>query len=132
MVAVDHHRHNVDVPEELLELEVVDMNNELMDPLEWMTRKLISIPARYYWDTGIDPAGLPFRLKLWHRSVGFMGSIIRTIDRVGKPLVDFLGITSSRFHYVTSTMTETDWEYSRRVVQERRSQRHQDEVEDET
>ena len=79
MVIVNHHPHrqvHVTVPEELLELEVVDMNNELMDPLEWMTRKIISIPARYYWETNIDPTILPFRLKLWHRSIGFMGSII--------------------------------------------------------
>jgi hypothetical protein len=50
-----------------------------------------------------------------------MGTIVRfTDDRIGKPVAAFLGLTSSRFDYVTSTMTEADWEYSRRTAEQRR------------
>jgi hypothetical protein len=127
----NHHHHAVVVvgsetaiPPELLELEQVDMTTRetSMDPFEWTVRKLISIPKRYYWEVeDVDPEQLPIRLKLWHRSVAAMGTIVRfTDDRIGKPVAAFLGLTSSRFDYVTSTMTEADWEYSRRTAEQRR------------
>jgi hypothetical protein len=118
------------IPKELLQVEEVDMNSETMDPFEWTTRKLISIPKTYYWDTNVDPKELPFKLKVWHRSVGVMGSAVRLIDRMGKPVVGFLGLSSSRFDYVTSTMTDSDWENSRRIVEERAQLEEQEKVED--
>jgi hypothetical protein len=118
------------IPKELFQVEEVDMNSETMDPFEWITRKLISIPKTYYWDTNVDPKELPFKLKVWHRSVGVMGSAVRLIDRMGQPVVGFLGLSSSRFDYVTSTMTDSDWENSRRIVEERAQLEEQEKVED--
>jgi hypothetical protein len=113
---------------ELRELEEVDMNDENLDMLEWMTRKLISIPKTYYWDhpSETNPEQLPTKLKLWHRSVAGMGSAVRFTDRIGAPIVDALGLTASRFDHVTSTMTERDWEYSRQIVKERRRLQRED------
>jgi hypothetical protein len=97
------------------------MNDEDLDMLEWMTRKMISIPKSYYWDhPEVDAEQLPIRLKLWHRSVAALGSAVRFTDRIGAPITNALGLTASRFEYVTSTMTERDWEYSRRVAEDRR------------
>lgn len=36
-----------------------------------------------------------------------------------------LGLNQSRFEYVTSTMTEEEWETSRRISQERRKKREE-------
>jgi hypothetical protein len=114
----------------LWELEVVDMNNEYMDPLEWTVRKVIPIPKQYFWEAeNVQTEELPIKLKVWHRSVAAMGSVVRFVDRLGKPVVGFFGLTNSRFEYVTSTMTEEDWEYSRRQVQERRNLQQQEDME---
>ena len=118
------------IPEELLQLEEVNMDDEMMDPLEWMTRKVISIPKVYFWETDVDPGDLPMRLKLWHRSISFLASTVKMVDRIGNPIASFLGITSSRFSYVTSAMTEEDLENSRRTVEDRRLQRQQENLED--
>lgn len=118
------------IPKELYEVEEVDMNSETMDPFEWTTRKLISIPKVYYWNTDVDPKKLPVNLKVWHRSVGLMGSAVGFIDSLGKPVVGALGLSSSRFSYVTSTMTARDWETSRRIVEERAQIDDQEQVED--
>jgi hypothetical protein len=97
------------------------MTDEYLDPFEWTVRKLIPIPKQYYWDneTIVDARLLPTKLKLWHQSVAALGTLVRWTDRIGKSIVDALGLTLSRFDHVTSTMTERDWDYSRRVVTER-------------
>ncbi|CAJ1954416.1 unnamed protein product [Cylindrotheca closterium] len=125
------------IPKELMEVEEVDMNDELMDPFEWATRKLIPIPKQYYWEDSdnseeapVDPKVLPLKLKLWHRSVAAGGSALRMVDKMGKPVAGFLGLSSSRFDYVTSTMSERDWESSRQIVSERRKHRQEDQLED--
>lgn len=122
------------LPKELMAVEEVDMNDELMDPFEWVTRKVIPIPKQYYWedseDAPVDPKDLPIKLKLWHRSVAAGGSALRLVDRMGKPVTGFLGLSSSRFDYVTSTMSEQDWESSRRIVKERRKQQQEDQLEE--
>jgi hypothetical protein len=108
-------------------LEEIDMNDENLDMLEWTTRKLISIPKTYYWDhPEADPEKLPTKLKLWHRSVAAMGSVVRFTDRIGAPITNALGLTASRFDYVTSTMTERDWERSRQLVEERQISQRED------
>jgi hypothetical protein len=118
------------IPKELLELEDVDMDSETMDSLEWATRKIISIPKEYYWNhPEVNSALLPVKLKVWHRSVGAMGTLVHAIDYLGMGVANFLGLTSSRFAYVTSTMTEQDWELSRTIVQERRHQQQEEAVE---
>ena len=124
------------IPRELMEVEEVDMNDELMDPFEWATRKLIPIPKQYYWEVvdseeaPVDPKELPLKLKLWHRSVAAGGSALRLVDRMGKPVAGLLGLSSSRFDYVTSTMTERDWESSRQIVTERRKHQQEDQLEE--
>jgi hypothetical protein len=130
----DDNRHSADIgitteneisegsnfPPELTELEEVDMTDENMDPIEWAVRKLIPIPKTYFWQIdSVDPKELPGNLKLWHRTVGAMGSAVKFTDRIGKQVADALGLSASRFDYVTSTMNEEDWNYSRRAVQER-------------
>mmetsp|Transcript_32937 Transcript_32937/g.79682 ORF Transcript_32937/g.79682 Transcript_32937/m.79682 type:complete len:168 (+) Transcript_32937:120-623(+) len=123
------------IPKELVEVEEVDMNDELMDPFEWVTRKVIPIPKQYYWEDsedapGVDPKDLPLKLKMWHRSVAAGGSALRLVDRMGKPVTGFLGLSSSRFDYVTSTMSERDWESSRQIVSERRKKQQEDQLEE--
>eukprot|EP00980_Cylindrotheca_fusiformis_P022314 scaffold9191_cov114-Cylindrotheca_fusiformis.AAC.9 len=113
----------------LYEVEEVDMDSETMDPFEWTARKLVSVPKAYYWDTDVNPKELPVKLKVWHRSVGLMGSAVRLFDNMGKPVAGALGLSSSRFNYVTSTMTDRDWETSRRHVEERAQMQQQDEAE---
>lgn len=45
---------------------------------------------------------------------------MRFTDRVGKPVTNGLGLTTSRFDYVTSTMTSEDWERARTTASERK------------
>ena len=125
-----------EIPSQLFELEVVDMSNDRMDPLEWMARKLIPIPKVYYWelegreDQALDSRTLPWKLTLWHRSVAALVRVVRVTDHIGLGIARFLGLTASRFENVTSTMTPADWEYSRREVAERRRLRRQNQVEE--
>jgi hypothetical protein len=55
-------------------------------------------------------------------------------DRVGLSVANFLGLTTTTsggpFGYVTQTMTERDWEISRRTVAERMSVREQEQQEE--
>jgi hypothetical protein len=87
------------------QLYEVDMNDPKMDALEWAVRKIVPIPKAYYWDTGNTE--LPMKTKAWHQIVCALSGAVAFIDRVGKPVVDFTGLTASRFDYVKSTMTET-------------------------
>jgi hypothetical protein len=102
-----HHAHMHTLMQRLpieRQLEVVDMNNEDMDMLEWIVRKTIPIPKKYYWETG--NTDLPRNVKIWHNVVGSMSGAVKWLDRVGKPVVDATGLTASRFDYVESTMTD--------------------------
>lgn len=101
-----------------MQLEEVDMDDPRMDPLEWTVRKLIPIPKAYFWETG--NTDLPARTKLWHRTVGAMSRVVQFVDHVGKPVVDFTGVTTSRYDYVTSTMTDAQKETARRTALERK------------
>lgn len=131
------------IPRDLLEVEEVDMNDESMDPFEWAARKLVPIPKQYYWeattednsaDDGglvpLDPKELPLKLKLWHRSVSAMGSAVRLTDSMGKSIGSYLGLSSSRFDYVTSTMNEQEWESSRQMVNARREEHQKERLEE--
>lgn len=102
-----------DLPIEL-QREEVDMDNEQMDMLEWLVRKTIPIPKAYYWETGND--NLPIKVKAWHQIVATLGAIVRFFDRLGQPVVNATGLRNSRFDFVTSTMTEEEWERSRKAA----------------
>mmetsp|Transcript_26632 Transcript_26632/g.39392 ORF Transcript_26632/g.39392 Transcript_26632/m.39392 type:complete len:155 (-) Transcript_26632:119-583(-) len=101
-----------------MQLEEVDMENEDMDMLEWLVRKIIPIPKEYYWETGNDD--LPLRTKAWHQVVGSLSATIKLIDRMGKPIVDASGLKNSRFEYVRETMTEAQMQESIEKAQERK------------
>lgn len=109
-----------EVPEEL-QCEEVDMNDPNMDPLEWSARKLIPIPKAYYWDTQNE--NIPLKTKAWHHTVSALGSSVRFAENVGEVAANFLGLNTSRYDYVTSTMTDEDWERARNTASERRLKR---------
>ena len=110
---------STEVPIEL-QLEEVDMDDEMMDPLEWTVRKVVPIPKAYFWETGNHD--LPASTKLWHRTVGTMSRLVKFMDSVGKPVAEAVGVGSSRFDYVTSTMTEEQMEEAKRTAEERKAQ----------
>ena len=83
------------------------MNDHLMDPLEWTVRKTISIPKKYYWETG--NYDVSFRTKTWHRSVQSMGIALRGAEKVGGFVASLLGLNNSRFDDVTAYMTDECW-----------------------
>jgi hypothetical protein len=114
-VAIEEKEKEVSIE---LQLEEVDMNNEDMDALEWIVRKTIPIPKKYYWETG--NTDLPLRIKAWHQTVGSLSAAVKWIERVGEPVVAATGITTSRFDYVGSTMTDKQWEKARASARERR------------
>ena len=109
------------------QLEIVDMNNPDMDMLEWIVRKTIPIPKQYYWETG--NTSLPRTVILWHNIVGSLSHAIQWLDRNGKPLVDATGLSSSRFDYVLSTMTEEQKNIAAETARQRKQklkQKHKD------
>lgn len=94
------------------------MDNEDMDMLEWLVRRTIPIPKQYYWETGNDD--LPRKVKIWHNVVGSLSASIKWIERIGKPVANATGLTSSRFDYVKDTMSERQIQISKRNVMERK------------
>jgi len=119
--------------EELLELvsfiEQVDMQAEDMDPLEYAFRKVVSVPAHYYWDVVKDEKDIekiPRRIKLWHNSFRRAASIHDwTEKRIALPIARGLGLTDNKFHEITMFMDEKDWKNSERMIREREEERQQ-------
>lgn len=125
-------------PEELLALVserlVVepedDDDDEMVDPIERAVRFLVPIPKHYYWDVVVasenknaadDLQHIPTRIKWWHRGVAASVAAGDWTHRwIARPVANALGLTGSRFHFVTDFMTERDMEESRRIVEERR------------
>jgi uncharacterized membrane protein len=115
-------------PRELNELVsqqlVVDMTDEDMDPLEWSVRKLIPIPAHYYWDVIRSPSEEDLirpAVKRWHRMIAAFDIAYRWTDRsIAQPLAATIGLTDSRFGHVADYMSEEDWARSMRHVNQRR------------
>lgn len=101
------------------------------DPIEWFVRKVYPIPHEYYWTVVEDRSQVPWKLRLWHDTTNGLDRTGQWIDRlVARPLAGLLGITSSRFEYVTNHMTEDDWDESRRQLEERRSREKADVAEE--
>jgi hypothetical protein len=103
--------------------QVVDMSDEDMDPIEWTVRKVIPIPAEYYWDMVSEEqhSQVPARTKIWHKTISFLCGAQQWTERsVAKPLAASLGLTGSRFDYVLDNMTDKEWEKSKSMVAERR------------
>mmetsp|Transcript_42920 Transcript_42920/g.48753 ORF Transcript_42920/g.48753 Transcript_42920/m.48753 type:complete len:197 (+) Transcript_42920:93-683(+) len=119
---------NIEVEEEskLFELvEEVDMNNEDMDMLEWLVRKTIPIPKEYYWESSNDDVIIPWRIKLWHQTVGTLSSAVKWVDRIGKPIVDATGFASSRYEYVREQMTEEQIQHYEEIKRQKQLERQQ-------
>jgi hypothetical protein len=111
--------------------QVVDMSDEDMDPIEWTVRKVIPIPAEYYWDVVSEEQHdqVPVRTKFWHRTISLLWGAHQWTERsVAKPLAGFLGLTDSRFDYVVDNMTDKEWEESRETVAARRAQGKKEEL----
>lgn len=105
--------------------QVVDMSDEDMDPIEWTVRKLIPIPAEYYWDMVSEEQHdqVPVRTKVWHKTIAFLSKAHQWTERsISKPLAASLGLTDSRFDYVVDKMTDKEWEESSAMVAARRAQ----------
>ncbi len=85
--------------------------------LEWTVRKIIPIPKAYYWETGKED--LSFRTKAWHQTVAFLGRTTKFIEGIGEAVANLTGLNSSRYDYVTSTMTEAQWAAARVTAEER-------------
>lgn len=101
-----------------LQCEEIDMDDPKLDLLEWTVRRIIPIPKAYYWESGNYDVSL--RTKTWHRAVGGLGALVKLTDRVGAPIVEATGLTSSRFDYVKSTMSERQIERAMEVASERK------------
>ena len=96
---------------EELQCEEVDMNDRMMDPLEWSVRKTIPIPKKYYWETGNYDVSA--KTKAWHRTVQSLGIAVRGAEKVGGFFVSLLGLNNSRFDDVTAYMTDEEWEIAK-------------------
>jgi len=118
-------------PQELLALvserlvvERTPEEDERLDPLERAFRFLVPLPKRYYWDvvTNQDDAVklIPRRIRLWHEAVARSCTAADwTHDKIALPVAHFLGLTGSRFHFVTDQMTAADLRESQRYLRER-------------
>jgi len=127
-------------PEELLALvserlivQRTPKEEEWLDPLERAFRYLVPIPQRYYWDVvkkkdttdDADTTALrtiiPRYIKVWHHTVaGGAAAGDWTHRKIALPIAGMLGLTGSRFYFVTDQMAEQDMAQSQRIVSERR------------
>lgn len=101
--------------------EEVDMNDPNMDGLEWATRKILPIPRAYYWET--ENYQVPIKIKAWHLTIRALGVSLNVAERVGGFFANAAGLNSSRYDYVTSTMTEEQWDIAKQNAAEQRARR---------
>lgn len=97
------------------------MNDPTMDPLEWGVRRIISIPKQYYWVS--KKYNVSVRTKVWHRTIATLGVSLRIAERVGEVLANVTGLNSSRYEYVTTFMSDEEWETARKNADEARERR---------
>ena len=114
----------------------VDLDDENMDPIEWTFRKLVPLPAVYFWDLlegqpeevkrEYLQTKIPRKIRAWHRVIGSLDRAQHWMtDWVAKPLAGGLGITESRFSYVIDNMSEAELNESKRMVAERKLRQSQ-------
>jgi len=97
--------------EELVEIlskvTQVDFSDEYMDPIEWSVRKVVPLPAVYFWDLLKDVPEdvaqqivqdkIPRKIRMWHRFIGTMDRAQHFVnDWVAQPIAGTLGITDAR------------------------------------
>ena len=118
------------------QLHESDLTNPEMDPLEYTFRRFVPIPKVYFWETADESndfhQNLPVRVKLWHNTIYYLGACLQRAEAAGGVVASILGLNSGEFDYVTSTMTEDQWNQSRRNMEQRRDQSrlHQEEKEE--
>ena len=119
--------------EYLQKTQVVDMNDETMDPLEWSFRKMVPIPEHFYWDvvsSEEEQRCIPTRIRFWHRSLYTLSRVSQwTDDHIGQPLARTLGLHTPRSSDVTMFMSDDDWKRSQRIVMERQKNQEANEEE---
>lgn len=98
----------------------LNLKNDIIK-LEWAVRKTISIPKKYYWETG--NYNVSTKVKIWHRTVQALGKGLHATEAVGGFFVHILGLDSSRLSYVTDFMTEEEWEQAYRTKEEDQGKR---------
>jgi len=104
--------------------------NEDMDPIEWTVRKVVPIPAAYYWKSvSVEQhKDVPLKVKVWHKTIAALWGVHQWTDRrIARPVAQGLGLTDSRFDYVTDHMTAEEWERSKEMAAERRAEHEKDE-----
>jgi len=79
------------------------------------------IPRKYYWDA--ENYNISAKTKLWHNSVYALGRMTHFAESVGEVVAQVLGLNQSRYEYVTSTMTEEEWEEARQISETKRLKR---------
>ena len=108
------------------QLHQVDLTNPNMDPLEYTFRRYVPIPKVYFWETANESNDyhqhLPFRVKLWHNTIYYLGVCLQKAESAGEMVANVFGLNSGEFDYVTSTMTEEQWNQSRRNMEQRREE----------
>ena len=119
-----HHEALRALVSERFVVEWTPEQDEMVDPLERAIRFVLPIPKHYYWDVVSDEtdwAVIPIHIKVWHRLMA--GSVAVgewTNHHVAQPVASALGLTASRFYFVTDQMSLPEMEQSRRMVQERK------------
>ena len=113
--------HNLPLEYQYLE---IDLSNNNLDPFEYIFRKYIPIPRIYFWETASSANDhhkqLPFKIKLWHRSIYYLGGILHKAEAGGEVIANFLGLNDGPFDYVTQNITEEEMARSCRNILERR------------
>lgn len=98
---------------------------EMVDPLERVVRYLVPIPKEYYWDviqSDNDLALIPTHIKVWHKTIAYSTAAGNwTNGRIAQPIASAIGLTGSRFSFVTDHMTKEDMEASQRNVLSRKA-----------
>lgn len=112
----------------------IDETDEMLDPIEWSFRKIVPIPDKYYWDVIEEDQEneIPRNIKIWHKTIAGLEAVYNWTEKwIAKPVAGGLGLglTTSRFSYVTETMNQDDWEDSVRIVQERKQNEAEDNIE---
>jgi hypothetical protein len=102
------------------QFQIVDMERDDMDMLEWLVRYVIPIPKRYYWESSTTNTSLPAHVRVWHDMIGLFDTCIQWLDQKSEPWIQ---PTTSRFEYVRSTMTPQQLERFQKQQVELRNKR---------
>jgi len=128
--------------------EEYKIDDPYMDPLEWTVKKIVPIPKAYYWtipekndpsssaedmshSNELDNDGegqtprqsIPMKIKVWHNSICALAFAFHCAEKTGEFFANIMGLTKSRYDYVTSTMTEDEWELAKENADKKKEDR---------